>query len=32
MARGLMAAPILLMIDEMSVGLAPVVVEQLMDA
>jgi len=27
-----MAAPILLMIDEMSVGLAPVVVEQLMDA
>jgi branched-chain amino acid transport system ATP-binding protein len=32
MARGLMAAPILLMIDEMSFGLAPVVVEQLMDA
>ena len=32
MARGLMAAPILLMIDEMSLGLAPVVVEQLMDA
>jgi branched-chain amino acid transport system ATP-binding protein len=31
-ARGLMAAPILLMIDEMSLGLAPVVVEQLMDA
>ena len=31
MARGLMAAPILLMIDEMSLGLAPVVVEQLMD-
>lgn len=28
MARGLMAAPILLMIDEMSLGLAPVVVEQ----
>ncbi len=32
MARGLMAAPILLMIDEMSLGLAPVVVEQLRDA
>jgi branched-chain amino acid transport system ATP-binding protein len=32
MARGLMAAPILLMIDEMSLGLAPVVVEQLIDA
>ena len=32
MARELMAAPILLMIDEMSLGLAPVVVEQLMDA
>jgi branched-chain amino acid transport system ATP-binding protein len=32
MARGLMAAPILLLIDEMSLGLAPVVVEQLMDA
>ena len=31
MARGLMAAPILLMIDEMSLGLAPVIVEQLMD-
>jgi len=31
MARGLMAQPILLMIDEMSLGLAPVVVEQLMD-
>ena len=31
MARGLMAAPVLLMIDEMSLGLAPVVVEQLMD-
>jgi branched-chain amino acid transport system ATP-binding protein len=30
-ARGLMAAPILLMIDEMSLGLAPVIVEQLMD-
>jgi branched-chain amino acid transport system ATP-binding protein len=27
-----MAAPILLMIDEMSLGLAPVVVEQLIDA
>jgi branched-chain amino acid transport system ATP-binding protein len=32
MARGLMAAPILLTIDEMSLGLAPVVVEQLIDA
>lgn len=31
MARGLMASPILLMIDEMSLGLAPVIVEQLMD-
>jgi len=31
MARGLMARPKLLMIDEMSLGLAPVVVEQLMD-
>jgi len=31
MARGLMARPALLMIDEMSLGLAPVVVEQLMD-
>ena len=31
MARGLMAKPQLLMIDEMSLGLAPVVVEQLMD-
>lgn len=31
MARGLMARPVLLMIDEMSLGLAPVVVEQLMD-
>ncbi len=30
-ARGLMARPELLMIDEMSLGLAPVVVEQLMD-
>ncbi len=27
----LMAAPILLMIDEMSLGLAPVIVEQLID-
>ena len=32
MDRGLMAAPILLMIDEVSLGLALVVVEQLMDA
>ena len=31
MARGLMAAPVLMMIDEMSLGLAPVIVEQLMD-
>ncbi len=31
MARGLMARPQLLMIDEMSLGLAPVVVEQLTD-
>jgi branched-chain amino acid transport system ATP-binding protein len=31
MARGLMAKPQLLMIDEMSLGLAPVVVEQLME-
>jgi branched-chain amino acid transport system ATP-binding protein len=31
MARALMAAPVLMMIDEMSLGLAPVVVEQLMD-
>jgi len=31
MARGLMAAPALLMIDEMSLGLAPVIVEQLMN-
>jgi branched-chain amino acid transport system ATP-binding protein len=31
MARGLMARPQLLMIDEMSLGLAPVVVEQLME-
>ena len=32
MARGLMAEPRLLMIDEMSLGLAPIVVEQLMAA
>ncbi|MGX7874026.1 ABC transporter ATP-binding protein [Mesorhizobium sp. ORM6] len=31
MGRGLMAAPVLLMIDEMSLGLAPVVVGQLME-
>jgi branched-chain amino acid transport system ATP-binding protein len=31
MARGLMAVTVLLMIDEMSLGLAPVIVEQLMD-
>lgn len=31
MARALMARPVLLMIDEMSLGLAPVVVEQLME-
>lgn len=31
MARALMAAPVLMMVDEMSLGLAPVVVEQLMD-
>ncbi len=31
MARGLMAAPLLLMIDEMSLGLAPIIAEQLMD-
>ncbi|MGZ8134718.1 ABC transporter ATP-binding protein [Bordetella bronchiseptica] len=30
MARALMAAPVLMMIDEMSLGLAPVVVDQLM--
>jgi branched-chain amino acid transport system ATP-binding protein len=30
MARALMARPVLLMIDEMSLGLAPVIVEQLM--
>jgi branched-chain amino acid transport system ATP-binding protein len=32
MARGLMAKPRLLMIDEMSLGLAPIVIEQLMEA
>jgi branched-chain amino acid transport system ATP-binding protein len=32
MARGLMAEPRLLMIDEMSLGLAPIVIEQLIDA
>jgi branched-chain amino acid transport system ATP-binding protein len=31
MARALMAAPKLMMIDEMSLGLAPVIVDQLMD-
>lgn len=31
MARALMAAPRLMMIDEMSLGLAPVIVDQLMD-
>jgi branched-chain amino acid transport system ATP-binding protein len=31
MARALMASPVLLMVDEMSLGLAPVVVDQLMD-
>ena len=31
MARALMAAPKLMMVDEMSLGLAPVVVQQLMD-
>jgi branched-chain amino acid transport system ATP-binding protein len=31
MARALMAAPVLMMVDEMSLGLAPVVVQQLMD-
>jgi branched-chain amino acid transport system ATP-binding protein len=31
MARALMAAPILMMVDEMSLGLAPVVVDQLTD-
>lgn len=31
LARGLMAAPKLLMVDEMSLGLAPVIIEQLLD-
>ncbi len=31
MARALMAAPVLLMVDEMSLGLAPVIVEQLVE-
>jgi branched-chain amino acid transport system ATP-binding protein len=31
MARALMAAPVLMMVDEMSLGLAPIVAEQLMD-
>ncbi|HMN75691.1 MAG TPA: ABC transporter ATP-binding protein [Burkholderiaceae bacterium] len=31
MARALMAAPVLMMIDEMSLGLAPVIVEQLVE-
>lgn len=31
LARALMAAPVLMMIDEMSLGLAPVIVDQLMD-
>lgn len=31
LARALMAEPLLLMVDEMSLGLAPVVVEQLLD-
>ena len=31
MARALMAAPVLMMVDEMSLGLAPVIVEQLVD-
>jgi branched-chain amino acid transport system ATP-binding protein len=31
MARGLMARPRLMMVDEMSLGLAPVIVEQLME-
>ena len=31
MARGLMAAPRLLMVDEMSLGLAPVIVDQLLE-
>ena len=31
MARALMAAPVLMMVDEMSLGLAPVIVQQLME-
>ncbi len=31
LARGLMAAPKLLMVDEMSLGLAPVIIERLLD-
>ncbi len=31
MARAMMAAPVLMMVDEMSLGLAPVIVEQLME-
>lgn len=31
LARALMASPILIMVDEMSLGLAPIIVEQLMD-
>lgn len=31
LARALMAAPTLVMVDEMSLGLAPIIVEQLMD-
>lgn len=31
MARAMMARPVLLMVDEMSLGLAPIVVDQLMD-
>jgi branched-chain amino acid transport system ATP-binding protein len=31
MARGLMASPKLLMVDEMSLGLAPSVVDRLLD-
>ena len=31
MARALMASPVLMMVDEMSLGLAPVVVDQLME-
>ncbi|MBP6017911.1 MAG: ABC transporter ATP-binding protein [Burkholderiaceae bacterium] len=31
MARALMAAPVLMMVDEMSLGLAPVIVEQLVE-